>query len=194
MIKYQFIGTEVLKAYTVVKCYKVIPGNNITIESTDNKVHSMPIGTVFSHVSSNPPAGAVLLSGQTLAKSDYTEFYNYINNNQNNIRVITAETDEEYEEAIKTYEAEIDQYGFCGAFVISENGVKLPTYTNAFLMGGNSTNNGTAVEAGLPNITGGLGAVSTNNNYYYIAGAFAIHASGESNPGGGNRGMEFRRL
>jgi hypothetical protein len=31
-MKYQFIGTQSLKAHTIVKCYKVIPGNNITIE------------------------------------------------------------------------------------------------------------------------------------------------------------------
>ena len=123
----------------------------------------MPIGTIFSHVSSNPPAGAVLLSGQTLAQSDYTEFYNYIKNNTDNIRVISNDD----------YEAEISGYGFCGAFVINdvEKTVRLPNYKNAFLMGGNSTNNGTAVEAGLPNIAGRYAA---NDYGDYPIGAYYL--------------------
>ena len=144
MIKYQCVGTHSLNAYIVVKCYKVIPGNNITIDS-DNKLHSMPIGTIFSHVSSKAPTGAVLLSGQTLAKSDYTEFYEYIINDKDNIRVISNDD----------YEDEINTYGFCGAFVISENEVRLPNYNNTFLMGSTDKDYiGTAISAALPNITG----------------------------------------
>lgn len=142
----------------------------------------MPIGTIFSHVSSNPPAGAVLLSGQTLAQSDYTEFYNYIINDKDNIRVISNDD----------YEDEIKQYGFCGAFVINENEVRLPNYKNAFLMGGNSTNNGTAVEAGLPNITGKWTEI---NHYGRVSTEGALshtysHESAGTTDGGdyGNRG------
>lgn len=51
-----------------------------------------------------------------------------------------------------TYENEIIQYGMSGAFVISDTSVRLPTYTNAFLMGGDISNIGQTMAAGLPRL------------------------------------------
>ena len=50
------------------------------------------------------------------------------------------------------------QYKFCGAFVIDDNKktVKLPNYTNTFLMGGTKDNIGASISAAIPNISGAL--------------------------------------
>lgn len=72
------------------------------------------------------------------------EYVRTIQESNGYIRAINAEE----------YEAEIAEYGFCGGFVISNNDVRLPNFTNTFLMGGNSSNIGQSLAAGLPNIEG----------------------------------------
>jgi hypothetical protein len=55
----------------------------------------------------------------------------------------------------------MNQYKFCGAFVIDYNKktVKLPNYTNTFLMGGTKDNIGYSIPAALPNISGSFSGV-----------------------------------
>jgi hypothetical protein len=123
----------------------------------------MSIGTIFAYASSNPPAGALVLDGQTVLSSDYPDLYNWVKTNADNktIRTITS----------AAYINEIEEYGFCGAFVISENNVKLPNYQNAFIMGSDSSNIGYVVPAGLPNITGLIDGVGRDNGTT-VSGAF----------------------
>jgi hypothetical protein len=120
-------------------------------EKIKNINGGLSIGTVFSHVSKTPPTGAVLLSGQTLAKSDYTEFYNYIKDNKDNIRVISNDD----------YEAEITKYDFCGAFVISDNEVRLPTLNGYIPLGNNVPVVGNGIALGLTDGTN-LNGLATN--------------------------------
>jgi hypothetical protein len=91
-----------------------------------------------------------LLNGQTIynCRETYKDFWSWLQGEvaEGYVRSVTA----------TKYEEEIAEYGFCGAFVISNNDVRLPDYRNAFLMGGDASNNGTAIAAGLPNITGTL--------------------------------------
>ena len=68
------------------------------------------------------------------------EYYRTAQVSNGFIRVIDA----------KYYEEEIAEYDFCGAFVVTENDIQLPDYRNAFLMGGDASNKGTAIAAGLP--------------------------------------------
>lgn len=144
----------------------------------------MPIGTVFSYASATPPEGAYLLNGQTIENCDtlYPEFWNWLQTAD--IRKISEET----------YETYLSQYGYCGAFCVwsSTGKVRLPTYTNAFLMGGDSSNIGRDVPAGLPNIEGSWQAVhgtyAGENNYFNVDGAIEYIASENSRNGKDVRG------
>lgn len=126
-------------------------------------VGGLAIGSIFAYPSAEPPEGAYLLNGQTIYNCStlYPDFWDWLTTkvSAGYVRSVTA----------LEYEQDIAEYGFCGAFVISSNDVRLPNYTNAFLMGGDASNNGTEVAAGLPNITGSL---QTRTNADSNTGAF----------------------
>jgi hypothetical protein len=123
------------------------------------------IGEIFAYPAAEPPEGAYLLNGQTIynCKELYPDFWAWLQEEiaDGYMRAITAV---EYENAIA-------QYGICGAFVVSENDVRLPLYNNAFLQAGDSSNIGTEVESGLPNITGTF-VFSGTDNWSSATGAF----------------------
>ena len=142
--------------------------------NVDNKISeiSVPIGTIFYHISNVPPTGAFLLNGQIIYNCStlYPEFYSYITNN-NEIRKITS----------SAYESELSAIGMCGGFVVDiENGsIRLPNISNGFIEGSNGSNIGNTIDAGLPNITGDsqiyfqtLNAATNPINLQY--GAFRI--------------------
>ena len=114
---------------------------------------AVPIGTVFAHISSLPPEGAYLLNGQTIAdcRSLYPAFWSYLAAETAAGRVRTLADD-------AAFDAEILAAGNCGAFVIDgETGsVRLPSITGGFLQGGDGSNVGQSIAAGLPNITGSI--------------------------------------
>jgi hypothetical protein len=70
----------------------------------------------------------------------------------------------------------MNQYKFCGAFVIDDNKktVKLPNYTNTFLMGGTKDNIGDSISPALPNISGSFSGVGQAyaNEAATLSGAF----------------------
>jgi hypothetical protein len=134
----------------------------------------MSIGTIFSHVSSKAPTGAKLLSGQTLAKSNYTEFYEYINNNKDNIRVISNDD----------YEAELAKYKFCGAFVISENDVRLPTLNGYISLGDSVPVVGNGIALGLTDGVNYAGMGHADD--YGLVDRQAIYGSAVGSALGGN--------
>ena len=134
---------------------------------------TFPIGSIFPSISNTPPTGSYLLNGQTIFKCNkiYKQFYNWVNNS--GTRIVDNET----------YEQELNSTGVCGAFVVnSENGdVRLPSIVQGTLWGGDNSNVGQSLAAGLPNITGdlaanigqggsGSGAISATN---YAAGRAA---------------------
>jgi hypothetical protein len=98
--------------------------------------------------------GAYLLNGQTITKEAYPDFYVYIKNNQDNIRVIT---DEEYNNEIK-------QYVICNAFVISEKDIRLPTWNGYQTPLGDSVPViGNGMTLGLTNGTSDAGIIVASN-------------------------------
>ena len=127
------------------------------IKATSFVKNTVPIGTVFYHISSVPPEGAFLLNGQIIYNCStlYPEFYQYVTNN-NGIRKITS----------SVYESELSSIGICGGFVVdSENGsIRLPNISNGFIEGSNGNNIGNVLDAGLPNITGRVDNIMTSYN------------------------------
>lgn len=125
------------------------------------------IGEIFSYSSARPPEGAFLLNGQTIynCAEAYKEFWEWLNTEVSNgyVRAVTA----------IEYEAEIAQYGICGAFVISENDVRLPNLTNAFVQGSSGSDIGKTMGAGLPNIEGSIAGNLYLRNAGRLSGAFA---------------------
>ena len=127
------------------------------IKATSFVKNTVPIGTVFYHISSVPPEGAFLLNGQIIYNCStlYPEFYQYVTNN-NGIRKITS----------SVYESELSSIGICGGFVVdSGNGsIRLPNISNGFIEGSNGNNIGNVLDAGLPNITGRVDNIMTSYN------------------------------
>lgn len=155
-------GHEAKKASANESGHVKVDGETIVSENGVIKaVGGLPIGAIFPFPASIPPEGAYLLNGQTIANCEslYPKFYDWLTTAE--IRTVTADE----------YEAELVEYGFCGAFVISGSSVRLPNYTNAFVMGGNDSNIGVNVAAGLPNVTGEVGAFATGDGDY-MDGAF----------------------
>ena len=135
----------------------------------------LSIGTIFSHVSSNPPAGAHLLDGHSITEEAYPDFYKYIKNNKDNIKVLT---DEEYE-------AEIDKYKFCEAFVISDKDVRLPTLGGYIPLGNNVPVIGNGMAVGLTDGTNYNGmssiasaGITTRKNGYGAAVGDVVGTAG----------------
>ena len=94
----------------------------------------------------------------------------------------TAKVSNGYTRAIDAqyYEDTVAQYGICGAFAVTENDVRLPLYNNAFLQAGDSSNIGKEVEAGLPNITGSLNALSGYYGTTSTSGSFTAIRDGST--------------
>ena len=139
---------------------------NLADDSGNVDVGGMHIGMIFPYPGATPPAGAYLLNGQIIENCDelYPQFWEWLNTAD--IRKISNDL----------YETYLAEYGFCGAFCVWDDTgkVRLPTYTNAFLMGGDSTNVGFDVAAGLPNITGTIGSTVDGLS----TGAFAYLSDG----------------
>lgn len=127
------------------------------IKATSFVKNTVPIGTVFYHISSVPPEGAFLLNGQIIYNCStlYPEFYQYVTSNDG-VRKITS----------FVYESELSSIGICGGFVVdSENGsIRLPNVSNGFIEGSNGNNTGNVLGAGLPNITGSAANIMTSYN------------------------------
>ena len=132
--------------------------------------YAVPIGTIFSFASSNPPPGAFILNGQIIynCQTLFPVFWNWLisESTNNNIRVVTS----------ATFESELSTCGNCGAFVIdtTTGSVRLPSITTGFIQGTNS-NIGNSESAGLPNITGSVGDAWGQHNSN--SGAFTRSAA-----------------
>ena len=72
-----------------------------------------------------------------------------------------------------TYENELTQYGETGAFVISGNDIRLPKITMYLKSLSNTLDVGTALPAGLPNITGTIS--NRGGSFYGATGALSTH-------------------
>lgn len=137
------------------------------IEVVDtNMVEGLPLGFIFSSALPQTNLNYHLLNGDSLAIADYGDFYNLLTTLVGQSWNLTCTANEYAEDLAKT--------GNCGKFVInstssdvtgtydtttitvSANSFKLPTITR-FIQGLSSLSNlGESVEAGLPNITGGI--------------------------------------
>lgn len=160
------------------------------IKATSFVKNTIPVGTIFYHISSVPPEGAFLLNGQIIYNCStlYPEFYQYVTSNDG-VRKITS----------SVYESELSSIGICGGFVVdSENGsVRLPNICNGFIEGSNGNNIGNVLDAGLPNITGSSQVSFRTTNAATDpegkgAGAIRCYNSGKNVPDAGNTFYDSR--
>lgn len=94
---------------------------NLTLNGLADRAY-LPIGSIFLYGGKNTPVGAAELSGGTLTKASYPDFYTWAQNNA----PTTTESD---------YNSQISSQGSCGLFVVTSTGVKLPTI-KTFVEGG----------------------------------------------------------
>jgi hypothetical protein len=126
------------------------------------------IGSIFAYPSATPPEGAYLLNGQTITncKTLYPEFYEWANSS--GVRKITA----------TTYESEIAQYGICGAFVVSENDVRLPLWKGYQTpLGDNVPVRGNGMTLGLSNGSQDFGLNYSSYSDYGVFGATSAYGT-----------------
>lgn len=151
-------------------------------------IDCVPVGTIFPFASAQPPAGAYLLNGQTIANCQtlYPQFWAWISAEAQAGRVRTVADN-------AAYDAELSEKGNCGAFVLNAGGtagaVRLPSVEYGFVMGAPGPQIGQTLEAGVPNIQGSFGAKQfTAYGEGWGEGAFyAENPSGDS-AGGGSSG------
>jgi len=154
---------------------------NIIKNRIEEEFYAVPIGTIFSFASSNPPPGAFILNGQIIynCQTLFPAFWNWLisESTNNNIRVVTS----------STFESELSTCGNCGAFIIdtTTGSVRLPSITTGFIQGTNS-NIGNSESAGLPNITGNatnlMTAYSSAINNFNAGGSISLTAIDNSGP------------
>jgi hypothetical protein len=125
-----------------------------------------PIGSIFSYPSARPPEGAYLLDGQTIynCRETYKEFWAWLQEEiaDGYIQAITA----------GEYEDTVAQYGICGAFVVSENDVRLPTWKGYQTPLGDSVPvKGNGMTLGLTNGTDNAGLNASTNATLYSTGS-----------------------
>lgn len=136
-------------------------GYLISQGDTNNNV-AIPIGTIYSHISKQPPEGAYLLNGQTIENCStlYPNFYSWLVENAglNNIRTVTA----------SQFEQEVTDYGICNGFVIntSAGSVRLPLWKGYQTPLGNSVPViGNGMTIGLTNGTTDYGLVGSGSQF-----------------------------
>lgn len=139
-------------------------------------IDCVPVGTIFPFASAQPPAGAYLLNGQTIANCQtlYPQFWTWLSAEAAAGRVRTVADN-------AAFESELTAKGNCGAFVLNAGGtagaVRLPSVTAGFIMGGTASQTGTTEAAGLPNITGTFNAHTFTDT---VSGAFSNGENGTS--------------
>lgn len=94
---------------------------NLTLNGLADRAY-LPIGSIFLYGGKDTPVGAAELSGGTLTKASYPDFYTWAQENA----PTTTESD---------YNSQISSQGSCGLFVVTSTGVKLPTI-KTFVEGG----------------------------------------------------------
>ena len=94
-------------------------------------IDCVPVGTIFPFASAQPPAGAYLLNGQTIANCQtlYPQFWTWLSAEAAAGRVRTVADN-------AAFESELTAKGNCGAFVLNAGGtagaVRLPSVTAGF--------------------------------------------------------------
>ena len=156
-------------------------------------IDCVPVGTIFPFASAQPPAGAYLLNGQTIANCQtlYPQFWTWLSAEATAGRVRTVADN-------AAFESELTAKGNCGAFVLNAGGtagaVRLPSVTAGFIMGGTASQTGTTEAAGLPNITGAFGGDKlTDFENSWGTGAFSAEIFSDTSAGGGtsNKNTKF---
>ena len=155
-------------------------------------IDCVPVGTIFPFASAQPPAGAYLLNGQTIANCQtlYPQFWTWLSAEAAAGRVRTVADN-------AAFESELTAKGNCGAFVLNAGGtagaVRLPSVTAGFIMGGTASQTGTTEAAGLPNITGAFGGDKlTDYATGWGTGAFTAETFNDTSAGGGSSGKNTR--
>lgn len=150
-----------VEASTNVLGHVKVDGQTIQIDNNGviKAICGRGIGEIFTYPSALPPEGAYLLNGQTITNCQtlYPNFWNWLNDGVTNnyIRTLTN----------SAYEAEIAEYGMCGAFVINGSDVRLPKWNGYQTPLGDSVPViGNGMTIGLTNGTSNFG--STQNKDY----------------------------
>lgn len=139
-------------------------------------IDCVPVGTIFPFASAQPPAGAYLLNGQTIANCQtlYPQFWTWLSAEAAAGRVRTVADN-------AAFESELTAKGNCGAFVLNAGGtagaVRLPSVEYGFVMGAPGPQIGQTLAAGLPNITGTFNAHTFTDT---VSGAFSNGEDGTS--------------
>ena len=154
----------------------IATGNQLNVNAEDGlyvngkkvSTSGLPLGMLIPSSIVQNDAGLHLADGSILWKGGaYDEFCTWALENIDNIP--TTDTD--------SYFDEIALYGQCGKYVVTEDGVRLPTIVKHIEGLTNISEIGTALAAGLPNITGsysrGTASENTVNKSYMATGAFA---------------------
>lgn len=105
------------------------------------------IGTIIQSTCKQNDAGLHLANGAELAiGGTYDAFCQYVISHQDDFPT----TD------LQTYQAELNEYGQCGKYVITNTYVKIPKITKMTESANSESELGQSMGAGLPNITGSL--------------------------------------
>lgn len=155
--------------------------NRINVNGTNYDLLGLPVGTIFCSALPQTNSGVHLLDGGYIATNGiYGEFCSLVQTLSSTYDILC--TAEEYTE-------DITNTGNCGKFVLdtTNNTLRLPTITT-FIQGlSDITTLGTAIEAGLPNITGVFTAMRSQYYTTTTTGAFKSFSNlGDQASGGGS--------
>ena len=119
--------------------------NQIYLVDGESKVLGLPIGMILPSAIVQNDARLHLLDGAELPRNGiYTEFCNWVDENITNVPNCP----------IEVYEDQLNTYGQCGMFVVTDTYIRLPKITKYIENASDINMIGASLNAGLPNITG----------------------------------------
>lgn len=134
----------------------------------------VPVGTIFNYAFDDVPAGYVRLNGSVIDNANnvipnFVEYLNKVNSRLDSTNKIIISNQD--------WETEYATYGSCGKFTWYGTSLRFPA-VNCFIKGLNSVSQlGKTTGAGLPNITGRVGAIGEEGTDY-TTGCFYQDGSG----------------
>lgn len=168
------------KVYPVTFTDNVYLPDGTSLTSFLNRI-PLPVGSIIVSSSVQHNAGLHLADGSELAiGGSYDAFCQYVINNQANFEI----TD------LATYQAELDEYGQCGKYVITDTYVKIPKITKGIESANNRAELGKSLKAGIPNITGQHYETTSKPYEIKTSGAFYQSSEAYSNYGDHNANSE----
>lgn len=152
---------------------------NVTDWRNKLGIINLPIGSIIQSTCKQNDSGLHLADGSELMLGGtYDAFCQYVINHQGDFPT----TD------LSTYNAELEENGQCGKYVVSGTYIRLPKITKMTESANNSNELGQSVKAGLPNITGKLTNMYIKSGGSQTNGALSISGYIQTVPAGASSG------